>query len=218
MRRTCLHDFLCFQKEIDSVPKWAVVERVRHHISLHLFLYLCAFIVNPDEQRFCCSSCTLEGTMENTDLSLERLLFITALEIAYSCLFDNCADVDWYGRSERCEGRPLSLPLYLFLLLSAKRKSQPDLPIVASPPHKGWCDCGAFQRAETRALSEDPLFLLLSAFLSSLLFHWKPVSSGVRWGKDLFVSAPFWALLATSFARPPSLIDFLFQFRNSPVW
>ena len=116
---------------------------------------------------------THKRTIENTDLSLEMVPFITALEIAYSCLADSCADLDWYGAvrgraANKCEGRPLFSSSLSLFLLSAKRRSQLGLQIVASPPHKGWCDCRAFQRAETRALSEDPLLHLLPAFLSFL--------------------------------------------------
>lgn len=64
---------------------------------------------------------TRKRTIENTHFSLEMVPFITALEIAYSCLADKCADLDRYGIvrgrvANKCEGSSLSLPLYLFSL------------------------------------------------------------------------------------------------------
>lgn len=87
---------------------------------------LCVSIINPDKHRFCCCVYTHMhmNTIENTHFSLEMVPFITALEIACSCLADKCVDLDRYGIvrgrvANKCEGRPLSLPLYLLFFWGA---------------------------------------------------------------------------------------------------
>lgn len=90
----------------------------RQHVSMHLFSYLSASFVNP-VNRDSAFACTHKHTIEDTHFSLGMVPFITALEIAYSCLADKCVDLERYGIvrgrvANKCEGRPLSLPLDLF--------------------------------------------------------------------------------------------------------
>lgn len=108
------------------------------------------------------------------------------LEIAFSCLADKCVDLDRYGIvrgrvANKCEGRPLSLPLYLFFCGVAfcqgkKPSCLPDRSV--SPSQRLMWLQGLSMGKETRALSEDPVLHLLSPLSWSLC--WKPVSSGVR--------------------------------------
>lgn len=191
-------DFLC------DIPAWVLVFSFsRHRIFLYTtFSYLCASIVDPDEQRFllCLYRHVSMNTIENTHFSLEMVPFITALEIAYSCLADKGVDSHRYGIvrgrvANKCEGRPLSLPLYLFFFRVAfcqeKKPSWfPDCSV--SPSQRLMWLQGLSMGKETRALSEDPRLHLhsLSVFLvvESLL-------APVCWRKALFVSVPLSALL-----------------------
>lgn len=118
---------------------------------------------------------------------------MTAMEIACSCLADKCVDLDRYGIvrgrvANKCEGRPLSLPLYLFFFgVAFCQEEKPSwLPDHSVSPSQRlmWLQ-GLSMGKETRALSEDPLLHLLSLLSWSL--WWKPVSSAVcRW-KAAFV-------------------------------
>lgn len=123
--------------------------------------------------------------------------FITVLEIAFSCLADKCVDLDRYGIvrgrvANKCEGRPLSLPLYLFFCGVAffcqgeKPSCLPDRSV--SPSQRLMWLQGLSMGKETRALSEDPVLHLLSPLSWSL--RWKPVSSGVCQRKAPSVSVP----------------------------
>lgn len=178
----------------------------RRQISVHLFSHSSAPIVQPDLLRFCRRLYAHKRTIENTDRGLEMLLFIPAWKSLIAVwLIRVLIQIDtalweamrWTSARESLfffflPFHPSQFFSLLLFLSSAKRKSQLCFATVVSPPQKGWCDCRAFQRAQTRALSEDPLLHLLSAFLSTLCCCGeKPVSSAVRWRKDVVVSALF---------------------------
>lgn len=83
--------------------------------------------------------------------------------------------------ANKCEGRPLSLPIYLFFFGVAfcqeeKPSWLPDRSV--SPSQRLMWLQGLSVGKETRALSEDPLLHLLS-LSPFLVVWWKPVSSGV---------------------------------------
>lgn len=201
----------------------------------HLLIFMCVFceprwteilpsLVHTHAQKH---------TIGDTHLSLEMVPFITALEIAYSCLADKCFDLDRYGIvrgrvANKCEGRLLSLPLYLFSFLSSvlpRGEAKLCCLIVPSPTHKGWCDCWAFQWAKRQELyltihfstsSHSPCLSFLGRYSKSLL---APVCVE---GKAAFVSAPLSAVSVSSVPhKPPFTVRLLVSFqkkKTSVAW
>lgn len=160
--------------------------------SSHIYLHVLYTLV----KRHSSFICKHKHTIGDTHFSLEMVSFITVLEIAFSCLADKCVDLDRYGIvrgrvANKCEGRPLSLPLYLFCCGVAfcqgeKPRCLPDRSV--SPSQRLMWLQGLSMGKETRALSEDPVLHLLSPLSWSLC--WKPVSSGVCQRKPASVSVP----------------------------